>query len=255
MITSYLQGGLGNQMFQIAAAIALAESNDDEAKFNPEWHYLPLQGNKCQHYLDNIYSNVIFDKKIKYEKLYEESNFHYEKIPYYPSVCLKGFFQSERYFSHCSEKIRDLFTPIKLVDKIESANKNLLNQSPVALHIRRGDYLKFSDVHPTCGVAYYKKAIDSFEKSRKFLIFSDDIEWCKKVFNGNRFLFAIDNKDYEDLLLFSLCPDAIIANSTFSWWGAWLNKNSQKQIIAPSRWFANSENNTADLIPEKWTVI
>ena len=255
MITSYLQGGLGNQMFQIAAAISLAEENQDEAKFNPNWHFLPLQGNKCPYYLDNIYSNLIFDADLEFESLYEESDFLYKKIPYSPSLCLKGFFQSEKYFINCEDRIRSVFTPPDLMSLIKQNNEEILNQQPVALHIRRGDYLKLPDVHPVCGVSYYKKAMAKFSSSRKFLIFSDDLAWCKKVFKSDRFLFSNNAKDYEDLLLFSLCPDGIIANSTFSWWGAWLNAHPQKQIIAPSQWFADNKHNTKDLIPKGWITI
>ena len=124
------------------------------------------------------------------------------------------------------------------------------------MHVRRGDYLKFKDTHPPCSVEYYNQAISSFSESSIFLVISDDIEWCKENFLGDKFYFVEGNEDYIDLYLMSLCKNNIIANSSFSWWAAWLNRNKEKIVIAPEKWFGNEvQYNTDNLLPSSWETI
>jgi hypothetical protein len=103
---------------------------------------------------------------------------------------------------------------------------------------------------------YYRNAIAEFSDDTRFLVFSDDIQWCKENFKGDNFHFIEGEKDYVDLYLMSLCNNNIIANSSFSWWGAWLNNTPNKKVIAPKQWFGKAKQlNTKDLIPETWIIL
>jgi len=121
------------------------------------------------------------------------------------------------------------------------------------VHIRRGDYLNKIHKHPTQPKEYYYSAFSQFNEDIHFLIFSDDIEWCKNNLKYKYLYFIEEELDYISLYLMSLCNHNIIANSSFSWWGAWLNQETNKKVIAPSNWFGkNKKLNTKDLIPSKW---
>ena len=169
-------------------------------------------------------------------------------------MLLKGYFQSEKYFDE--KVVRELFS-------IDDNSKNyindkygdLLEKKTTSIHIRRGDFLDRLDRHPVQSMDYFNKAIEHFDDNI-FLIFSDDINWCKENFKGNNFVFIEGEKDYIDLYLMSMCKNNIISNSSFSWWGAWLNQNNEKIVISPSIWFGNSKNlNTNDIYCEKWIKI
>ena len=144
--------------------------------------------------------------------------------------------------------------------EINDELKGLLeNQNTCSIHVRRGDYLNSPNHHPTQNMNYYMKAIKKMPKDSVFLIFSDDINWCKQNFPDmpEKFKFIEGNKDYEDLYLMSACKNNIICNSTFSWWAAWLNSNESKVIMAPDTWFgpAYADWNTNDLYCEGWIKI
>ena len=132
---------------------------------------------------------------------------------------------------------------------------------PVALHIRRGDFIKNSANHHNLGLDYYASALERFESDRTVIIFSDDPDWCKEqeLFEDDRFLVSEGNDSYTDLCLMSLCSDFIIANSTFSWWGAWLSKSMNKVVCAPdpNKWFGpnNAHLDASDIMLEDWTII
>jgi hypothetical protein len=131
----------------------------------------------------------------------------------------------------------------------------LLKLDTCSIHVRRGDYLGLQNHHPIQPIEYYQKAINLIGEDKHFLIFSDDIKWCEENFSFlNNKTFVSDNLDYEDLYLMSMCNNNILANSTFSWWGAWMNQNENKQVIIPSKWFgiSNSHLNTNDLYCDKW---
>jgi len=254
MITSYLQGGLGNQLFQISAAISLALENNDIAVFDKNNYDLPNQGSRCESYLRNIFRNLKFSSNLSIELAHQEPSYCYQKIPYQPNLCLVGYFQSEKYFVKHHDIIQQIFS----VDKdslkvIEKKYSEILKKNPISLHVRRGDYKKFSEYHPLCSMGYYEKAISYFPSNSFFLVFSDDMEWCKQNFVQDNFSFAEGNKDYIDFYLMSLCKSAIMANSSFSWWAAWLGEKDT--VIAPDRWFGKTNNNTKDLLPVQWIVL
>jgi hypothetical protein len=257
MISSYFQGGLGNQMFQIAAAVSLAADNADTTIFNMAYHDLPKQGRKCHNYLSSILRNVNFSYDYKPSNIYNEPHYHYHKIPYSPNLCLVGYFQSERYFSHNKQLIRELFSiDIDSEELIRMKYDNILSEEIVSVHIRRGDYLTSSGAHPTCTREYYDAAIGSFPEGTRYLFFSDDISWCKDNFIGGNYYFSENNQDFIDMFLMSKCSHNIIANSSFSWWGAWLNDNAGRRVISPKNWFGgNMNHNTKDVRPSNWEII
>lgn len=253
MITAKLQGGLGNYMFQIAAAESLGVKHNDSVVFS-ETDCTSCHANVSKYKFD-IFRNVNISHQplmlIKYD--YDEPKFSYDELPYRKDMRLVGYFQSEKYFNE--DKIRDLFRAPKQISDFIDENYNWILVNPTcSIHVRRGDYLNLPNHHPTCSMDYYKKAMEIMPEGTKYLVFSDDIQWCKENFIGEEFEFVEGLKDVVDLYLMSSCDNNIIANSTFSWWGAWLNNNEDKIVVAPKLWFGPAKNNfdTKDIIPDKW---
>lgn len=256
MITSNLIGGLGNYMFQIASSYSLSLDKGVDNIFNINDN-LKVH-NHITTYVNNILRKVNFvESDLQIQNYYNEPFFHHQEIKYTPNLKLNGYFQSEKYFIHNKEKILELYCIDDFSKKeIEKKYGEILNKNTCSLHVRRGDYLGLINHHPPCSLSYYNQAINEFSNDTIFLVFSDDINWCKEVFTGDNFIFIENNKDYIDLWLMSLCKNNIIANSSFSWWGAWLNKNENKKVVAPSKWFGNAiSHNTNDLIPSEWKKI
>lgn len=232
-------GRLGNSLFQAAATIALAKRNNDDFLFPDSWKYIDSF---------NITKNH-FSSDILCKSEYQEPYFHYKDISYECDMNLHGYFQSEKYFKDYKDDIRFLLTPL-------SSSSPMLSNT-ASIHVRRGDYLKFNKAFEQLDLGYYTKAI-SILNAKKYIVFSDDIDWCKKTFRGNEFSFSEGTSEVEDLVLMSKCEHNIIANSSFSWWGAWLNNNPNKKVIAPSKWFGpelSPTHNTKDLIPKEWIII
>lgn len=207
-------------------------------------------------------------KLIRKKHFVVEPYFHYwPGIQKTPSSCyLLGYWQSERYFSNVAEIIRSDYTfrhPLsrynhELAQKIKTVNS-------ISLHVRRGDYVtnhKTQSVHGLCSLNYYATAIRRLAarvEKPHFFVFSDDIAWALKNLNvGFPCEYVGHNRDvesYRDMQLMSLCKHNIIANSSFSWWGAWLNNNPGKIVISPQSWFRNSNNSLCDLFPASWIVV
>ena len=251
MISTHLMGGLGNMLFQIAAGYSHSFRMQSDFVLSDANASL-INHTPIKDYKDNGFRNLKFIKD--YELiLYRETSFEYKELHKVGDIFLFGYFQSEKYFSNHSAEIRELFSPREsdiryLHDKYGDVGEY------TSIHIRRGDYLNLQNHHPSCTLKYYSEAISKFDG--KFLVFSDDIEWCKENFKGTDFIFIEGNLDYQDLYLMSICKNNIIANSSFSWWGAWLNTNSTKQVICPKQWFGPlSKNNTKDLIPTEWETL
>lgn len=259
-ITSKLKGGLGNYLFQIAVAVSYSKKYDKKLLFNSSDAY--VVHNNIDHYRNNLFSKLEFQNSdIFCGMSYGEKSFNYDEIPYFDgSVCLDGYFQSEKYFSDFRNEIFEIFdfgeTNKSL---IEQKYSSLMNENICSIHVRRGDYLNHPDVHPTLTLDYYSQAISNFGDDVTFLVFSDDINWCKENLHllTNKLVYIEGNTDYQDLYLMSICKNNIICNSTFSWWGAWLNQNDNKKVIAPSRWFGDrlKHYNTDDLYCENWIKI
>lgn len=231
------KGRLGNILFQAAATIALALRNNDDYVFPDNWpdkQYFNIPLNK-------------FAKKVYYSNKYNEQHFYYSPIPYQPNLNWEGYGQSYLYFNDFKEQIRQLLTPNIEVEK----------QNYTSIHVRRTDYL----IHKNCyniltRKNYYDKAME-LSGGEKFLIFSDQIDWCKENFKGNDFDFAEGNNAPMDLKLMANCLGGnIIANSSFSWWGAYLNDICN--VIAPKTWFGpelEPTHNTKDLYLPEWIKV
>jgi len=256
MVTCRLMGGLGNQLFEIAATYAFSLRYNLECSFDLNNCYTPNQGNTSIKYKNNIFKNIKDIPPVGITKTYNEPKFSFDEIPCSDNMLLHGCFQSEKYFIDYQKEIIDLFelpSSIKL-----EATRYLLNigvkiDKPLtSVHIRRGDYLKFNDFHITCPIEYYNKAINSIKDSQ-FIFISDDIEWVRENFKGENYFYSDLNDEILDLTIQTLCDNNIISNSSFSWWGAWLNQNPDKIIIAPSNWFGPSgHKDTQDIIPDNW---
>lgn len=240
---------LGNQMFQIATALSVAEKSGTEVSF-PRWEYESIFDGDFTH---KEYQNVLVE--------YKEPGFNYTEIKPNESMSLEGYFQSEKYFKNIDSKIRKMFNIKKSIkDSVYEKNKNLLDRkNVVALHLRRGDYLNFPNHHPVMNLNYFISAIKNFPTDSTFLVFSDDTEWCKNNFPriGESFFIIEGQSDVEDFTMMLMCDHNCISNSSFSWWAAWLNDNPNKIVVAPDNWFgsAYSDWNKDDLYCEGWIKI
>jgi hypothetical protein len=257
MISTKLQGGLGNQMFQIAAAYALAKENNDICGFDFDSCYTPQQGKTASVYKQNIFKKIPEIKNYKFENFYLELGFAFNRIPYKKNLFLTGSFQSQKYFLNYSDDIKNLFYINN--QKIEEYVKFLdfENSTFTSVHVRRGDYLNSRNLnfHFTCDLNYFQEAIKKIKNS-KFIFFSDDMNWVKDNFVSDNYFYSPFDDELDDLSLMSLCHNNIISNSTFSWWAAFLNKNKNKKIIAPKKWFADKgHQDYQDVIPSDWITI
>lgn len=257
VVSPGLSGGLGNQMFEIAAAASLAKDNNALLLVNPTEHILPNQGQNINTYVTNVFSKIAFDNKPPTTNEYNWESMAYKPIPYTPNVKLGGHYQSYKYFDHNRDYIRDLFTS-KLC--LMELGFNYHTSDTVAVHVRRGDYKKFPDHHPMQSAEYYKTAV-SKSKCSEIYVFSDDMDWCKQnlVFDRPTKYFE-KGVDYRELYLISTCKDIVISNSSFSWWAAYLHTRPDAQIFAPSNWYgpailSKGEFKLEDLIPSHWNVI
>lgn len=250
MISVFLQGGLGNQLFQIACGYAHSLEVEDSFGLQEGQHHLPLQGSRVEMYKDIFYKDISFVESCAFSSVYKESTFSYSKLPHKKDLYLVGYFQSEQYFKKYRKEILKLFNIRNLQHKYKDLYPNV--QDSICMHVRRGDYLKSSDTHTNLPTSYYNKAVDSFPKDFPVLVFSDDIAHCKEEWVGDRFTFVDGNEDFVDLLVMSQCKYHIIANSSFSWWGAWLSDNSE-EVMYPKRWFGPlGPKDTQDLTPPGW---
>ena len=169
---------------------------------------------------------------------------------------MNGYFQSEKYFKNHEKFIKDIFY-FNDVDKEVNDFLNSIKQGKTitSIHVRRGDYLKFIDVHPICSLDYYQKSMELIGESN-FIVISDDIDWCKENIKGDNVFYSEYMDDIYDLSVIKNCDYNINANSSFSWWGAWLNENPNKKVIIPKIWFGtNKKLDIKDLIPNKWKKI
>ena len=257
MITSYLQGGLGNQMFQIAAAYSLSLKLNVECKFNFNESFVSTQGHGANKYKENIFKYIDNDNiSFNTFKFYQEPEFKYNEIPLMDNLMLVGNFQSEKYFSDNKDEVLKIFNfDNEVNDKFKKfINENVGDSSVTAIHVRRGDYLLKPNFHPVCDMDYYNKAIEIINDD-KYIIISDDIEWCKENFLGDKFIFSPFTNEIDDLYLLINCDNHIIANSSFSWWGAYLCEKENK-VVSPKTWFGpDGPQDTQDIYINNWIKI
>ena len=254
MATCFLQGGIGNLLFQFSTALTCGWETDSEVAFDVSNsdHTINIHRNFSD-YRNNIFRNLNFKNlNLKEYKNFKESSFLYEEIKFEKNLNLIGYFQSEKYFKKYREKILKIFeAPEGVQEYIQKKYPELFNEIVCSIHVRRNDYLKYSKIHPPCSPKYYLNAM-KMVPNKKFFVFSDDKEWCRRIFVHDKYRI-IDEEDYVELYMMSLCQNNIIANSTFSWWGAWLNKNQSKIVVAPKRWFGPAAKMSCrDIVPDEW---
>lgn len=286
MITTRLEGGLGNQMFQYAAIYSLSLDKKCGFSVDLSWFKIKNIASPRSYELDIFHEiqalrqdnkylgkdNFLISMLVSFRNLYikrlvktvREPCFNYwdgiHKVNGHTKFV--GYWQSEKYFKHNRDIILKSFTfpevtephnikYLKFIENIENS---------VSLHVRRGDYISDANAnarHGCCDMYYYEQAIstlDSICDDTHYFIFSDDPEWVKDAFELKNMTIIVGNSDelsFRDMQLMSLCKHHVIANSTFSWWGAWLSKN-EGTVIAPKNWFADSSIDTSDIYCEGW---
>lgn len=287
-----LCGGLGNQLFQYAMGRALAERNAAELVLNLEWYNavqhatdttvrqfaldpfnLPLKKQTSTH--STRLSTRILKRIKSYLPIktvdipqFSERGFTFDpntqtlKAP----VKINGYWQSHKYFSDCADLIREqLYTPTKL----NAINRKIFNEitacNAICVHVRRGDYVTNKNAaatHGLCDLSYYEKGVAQIAaglSSPKCFIFSDDPEWVRNTMHFDIPMTVVDingpDDAHQDLWLMASCQHFVIANSSLSWWGAWLSSHKEKKVVAPATWFLSDEHDTKDLIPENWIRI
>ena len=247
-------GRLGNQLFQIAATVAYAQRTGRKATFT-RWY--------CKR--DQVAYADYFEHSLDYREPPAQMTPFTEHVPYEAPipdlaghVSLRGYFQSESYFANCPGRIRHFFTPKSSLEaSLRSKWAGALHGITCSIHIRRGDYLNLSHLYPTCTVEYYRRAMDYMmtQGTHQFLVFGDDLDWAREALHGapapTRFISG--QSGIEDLFLMSFCDNHIIANSSFSWWGSWLNRNPAKCVVAPSEWGPNPD--VRDIYGPDWVVM
>lgn len=251
-------GRLGNQMFQYAALRGIAATRSYEYCIPAPETFGVTDGNVATSdatLFTTFKLRPCVLRTSNFRTLYEtQHHFDEHLLNTCPdNVDLFGYFQTEKYFKHIEQSIREDFT---FIDNIAAVCNDYMNQfdcAIIALHIRRGDYVNLQSYHPMPTMHYYSEALQRLPNTM-VLVFSDDIEWCRtqQLFQNDRFVFSINNSTAVDLCLMSMCDYHIIANSSFSWWGAWLAKS--KQVVAPVKWFGDAlcDKNTSDMYCDGW---
>ena len=281
-----LNGGLGNQMFQWALARMIEETTDmdvflDMSYFNHryarpfELNIFKLESKFVEDFWTKLRLDIIWSMRaiLKWEKtlgliLYSESKFNFDKNIHKirANTFIEGFFQSELYFKCIEDQLREDFLFVKISDdKNNKLKQEICSKNSISLHIRRGDYVqkkRYKNVYANCSLDYYRRGVEHIAQQYPeptIYVFSDDIPWVKMNLKlPYKVVYVSHNtgaKSYEDMRLMSACKHNIIANSSFSWWGAWLNSNPEKIVIAPQKWFNDDEIIQTDVIPEKWIRI
>lgn len=287
MIIVKLVGGLGNQMFQYAFAKKLSLAHDVPVMLDNYWYTdvkfgkdaareyalgkfktsLPLASREDIARLTadrGFWFKAI--RKVKRDIFrIDEFSFDPKQLDTKDGSYLEGYWQTESYFSDIRSTIIDEFS---LGEGLSPTGQVIAQQeescNSVSIHIRRGDYVsnkKVADVFGVLSLVYYHNAVRAIKDKVSdpvFFVFSDDIKWAEANLDlgaGTVYVSRPEIKDHEEIVLMSKCKHNIIANSSFSWWGAWLNQNPEKIVLAPSRWFKNSTMNTKDVVPSSWTKI
>jgi len=268
ILFAQLLGGLGNVLFIVSNLYSLSIDRDMDYCVTNYTQSCTKRKSESRWISTMLKSVKKVQKRPRGVKVrYAERGMNHQRIPNSKGKGMEvyGYWQSAKYFNHNKDKIIDLFTEFKkeIQDKLDKLFD--CKTKTISLHIRRGDYLKLQHAHVVQGLDYYEKAlerlakelnyksVEEMNKEYKVMVFSDDIKWCKTcdLFKSLKNVkYMARNPPIEDMYLMSMCNHHIIANSTFSWWGSYLNKNEDKKIIAPSMWF-----NPKYMSPEKWQDI
>lgn len=282
-VTVNMMGGAGNQMFQYAAARALALRTGadlvlDILSYRARSRHTPPRSFCLDRFPiaariapkrqgDPGRLGKLADRAVRWFATgrvprLREAHFHFDPriISARPPVRLDGYFQSERYFADAEEQIRAELAPPAEAGYAAALAHRIGEAQSVSLHVRRTDYTQgdAASVHGLCAPDYYAAAVAELSQRLgplEIFVFSDDIAWAEANLDLKQpATFVSDGRvsDLGELWLMSLCRHHVIANSTFSWWGAWLSPNPDKIVIAPRKWFADGSFDTTDLVPESW---
>ena len=290
-----LFGGLGNQLFQYAVGRSLAAKNNSSLVLDLAWfnivHELkdttirkyalhPFQMTTTLQYdglpftqkknrISRLASRFLYNFRQQAVPIFlEKQNFHFDRllIEEKGPIWLSGYWQSYKYFDPFSDLIRaDIGTVGALTDASKKIYLEIISHDAICVHIRRGDYVSNKvafDTHGLCGADYYDKGLDIVSSKLHdphCYVFSDDPSWVRLNFNPSFPMTVVDvngpDEAHQDLWLMQACKCFVIANSSFSWWGAWLSNFGGKVVVAPKKWFASSEFDMPDLIPNDWIMI
>ena len=293
MIISQIKGGLGNQMFQYAAGRVLAEKHGvelclDTSPFKNRDFHTGFELDR----LFGIKNRIASGKEIKDligwrstrigtyilsknffsflrgRRYYIEQGlfFDYSFFSLPPDCYITGYWQSEGYFAGYEDLIQNLFSFAPLVsERNKKFADKIINCNSVSIHVRRGDYVTYPDTnkrHGTCPREYYENAIrylNKFINDPVFFVFSDDMDWAINNIKIDREHYFVNHntgmESYNDMWLMSLCRHHVIANSTFSWWAAWLNPSQNKLVVSPKQWFRDPSRSSSKIIPDQWVRI
>ena len=266
-------GRLGNQMFQYAALRGIATNRGFDWLIPPPDSY----GDSNYGLFDCFKMSSVKEENFGYlnAQSISSNQFHFSEDFFNTcpdNVNLHDYFTTEKYFDNVKDIIREDFA---FKDEILEPCKEVIDQldNPIFMHLRRGDYAVNPSAHPMCPIEYYEEALTHFPEDRCVIVFSDDIGWCREqsFFDSDRFMLSEFDERYPqtcdtlqgrqqalipyfDLCMMTLCTGGIIANSTMSWWGAWLMKNKTQAIIYPTRWFGSYYDHYImdDLCPQDW---
>lgn len=255
-------GNLGNSMFQLASTVGVAAKLNYEVKLPRHPTYFDTNYN-CNNIslfdgFDTGLPELLTEDYKLIKNYYTEPQFHFHSSIFNiaDNTDLTGYFQSEKYFLHAKGLIKKVFTFKKeIVELSDNLFKtlNILPEETTSLHIRRGDYVVKQAYHPLQDNSYFEAAHKK-AKLKNLLVFSDDVAWCETNIVGNNIFYSKLGNSFADMRAMSLCRNNIIVNSTFGWWGAWLNNHPEKVVIAPSKWFGPAYKDVVadDIIPETW---
>jgi len=275
MIISNLNGGLGNQMFQYALGFKMSKVLNTELKLD----ITTLSTDSLRQFALKPFgiSNQVLDKQPEemplvtrflkgvpkdWKVVREQKEFQFDEqiLQSKGNIKLYGYWQSPNYFNDIRPMLLNVFSVEQPSEEFKAKQKQLTDCNSVSIHVRRGDYVNVEStnkIHGTCNMDYYQRAMQLVREKAgdnvQFFVFSDDIEWCRNEFKQYENTTVMESiSDCEDMLLMSSCKHNIIANSSYSWWGAWLNKNENKIVIAPKKWMNDTSKNTDEIVPDGW---
>lgn len=286
MIIIKIQGGLGNQMFQFALGLGLLEKTKQHIKF--DFSGLNTGITKRFFGLDKFNADTptastsdvkFFTQEKKYPRITKIKKMFRFKIPQYitdnhsfshrifdisDNAYLDGYWQSEKYFPEDKEIIRKAFAPKRPLGPTARKIAERIDNSSISIHIRRGDYItnkKVASKMGACNLEYYQKAISKATEgldNPKIFAFSDDIEWVKENLKTRHSIIFVSEhnlENWEEITIMSICGKHIISNSSFGWWGAWLDPRDNKVVITPKQWYKDTKLANEDIIPPSWIRI
>ena len=248
------KGRHGNQMFQYASTLGIARKLGVDACCN-------LSSECCS--LSHCFTlGSVMDSVSDASLVYNEEGFSFDEsvftLDVKENVNLNGYFQSEKYFKHIEDEVRDNF---RFNAEVQANAANLFDRLQIepdntcSIHIRRGDYVGIQEYHPLQSIEYYMNGLEILDPSgdKNVLIVSDDLDWCMENFEDNKRFRFLSTHPFVDMCMMSMCSSHVIANSSFSWWAAWLSGN---KTVAPKLWFgSNGHDNWKDIYVEEWTII